>query len=206
MEKSNTIAVKIADDDKTQVVVYKHPSVKAYQCRVKFQGQPWKSQTTKHENVDAAVEAAKNIYYQMKGKLEAGGQIHITRFADLATQYLSERQREINRSTHKRGAASMKEYRATINTYLIPFFGDMDVNRINREAILDYREWRHTYWTEGPGSEKTFIEYERGGKTIKRPISDRSGPSERRIQIEDTVLKAVFNYGMELEKVTKLPP
>jgi len=206
MENSKTIAVDIAGDDKTQVVVYKHPSVKAYQCRVKFHGQPWKSQTTKHKNLDAAIEAAKNIYYQMKGKLEAGGQIHITRFRDLAIQYLTERQREIDRSTHKRGSASIKEYRSVINTYLIPFFGDMDVNRINREAILDYREWRHTYWTEGPGAKRKFIEYERGGKTIKRPITDRSGPSERRIQIEDTILKGIFNYGMELEKVTKLPP
>jgi len=69
-------------------------------------------------------------------------------------------------------------------------------------VISKYRDWRRVYNVTGEGSKKKYIEYERGGKTIRAPKRNQGEPSARTIAIEDSTLRAVFEFARKNGYIT----
>jgi len=67
-------------------------------------------------------------------------------------------------------------YKSIFDRYLLPYFGQKTVSLIKLKDIAEYRAWRKTYWTAGPGKDITHITYLRGTKPLKRPAK-RCAPS-----------------------------
>ncbi|MBT4891179.1 MAG: tyrosine-type recombinase/integrase, partial [Rhodospirillales bacterium] len=91
-----------------------------------------------------------------------------------------------------------REYKQVVRRYFIPWFHDfknLKINAINSRDIDAYKKWRKTYWTAGPGKDVKFLEYERGGKILRRPAKHAKA-SESRIRIEDTVFRSIIQYAM----------
>lgn len=90
-----------------------------------------------------------------------------------------------------------EDYRAILDRYLLPFFGAKVVALIKLKDIIQYRTWRKTYWTTGPGKDITHLTYVRGRKTLKRPAK-RCVPSPGTLAREDVVLRGVLQTAIAL--------
>ena len=43
---------------------------------------------------------------------------------------------------HNRGKKAFKDYSAALNQFLIPYFGNYSIDRINIQRVEDFEEWR----------------------------------------------------------------
>lgn len=90
-----------------------------------------------------------------------------------------------------------------IERYFVPFFGKYDTDKITDMVISKYRDWRRMYNVTGDGSKKDYIEYERNGKTIRAPKKKQGEPSARTIAIEDSTLRAIFEFARKNGNITR---
>ena len=91
-------------------------------------------------------------------------------FEQVAEEFIEQQVREVARGERRVGLD--RRIGALVRRYFMPFFGKKPIDAIGDADIGRYQEWRKTYWTEGPGVEQTHIEYERGGKKLRRPATD----------------------------------
>ncbi|CUW37512.1 putative defective integrase; Qin prophage [Magnetospirillum sp. XM-1] len=89
------------------------------------------------------------------------------------------------------------DFRAILDRYLVPFFGQKSVSLIKLKDIAEYRKWRISYWTDGPGKDITHIVYQRGDRTFKRPVK-RCIPSAATLAREDVVLRGVLQSALSM--------
>ncbi|PSL17454.1 hypothetical protein [Shimia abyssi] len=63
----------------------------------------------------------------------------------------------------------LKGYRyskGVVERYLVRFFGRAPVTVIQHKQLMEYLDWRSTYWTEGPGVGEKWIYYQRAGISV----------------------------------------
>ncbi|WP_081609001.1 tyrosine-type recombinase/integrase [Paramagnetospirillum caucaseum] len=89
------------------------------------------------------------------------------------------------------------DFRSILDRYLVPFFGQKSVALIKLKDIAEYRKWRVSYWTDGPGKDITHIVYQRGDRTFKRPVK-RCIPSAATLAREDVVLRGVLQSALSM--------
>lgn len=82
---------------------------------------------------------------------------------------------------------------ALIRRFFIPYFGSKPIDAITDHDVGRYQEWRKSYWSTGPGKDQQHLEYERGGKRLRRPITDmRRVPSLSTQRAEAVVLRQLL--------------
>lgn len=112
-------------------------------------------------------------------------------FEQVAEEFIEQQVREVARGERRIGLD--RRIGSLVRRYFMPFFGKKPIDAIGDADIGRYQEWRKTYWTEGPGVEQTHIEYERGGKKLRRPATDMRRASSLSSQRgEAVVLRQVF--------------
>jgi len=89
------------------------------------------------------------------------------------------------------------DYKAILDRYLLPYFGQKTVSLIKPKDIAEYRTWRKAYWITGPGKDITHITYHRGFKTLTRPVK-RCAPSPGTLAREDVVLRGVLQKAIAI--------
>lgn len=62
----------------------------------------------------------------------------------------------------------MRDNKATIDRYLLPYFKGRAIEAIHQEQIEAYKLWRLTYWTTGPRVEQTTRESDRPAPEIDK--------------------------------------
>lgn len=125
--------------------------------------------------------------YRAKQGISAVGKT----FAQVAEEFIEQIEREAERG--ERREQEVKASKAIVQRYFIPFFGSRPTDSIADKDVIRYLEWRKSYWTTGPGKDINFIEYQRGGKTLRRPVNDMrrlASPSSQRS--EGVVLRQLF--------------
>lgn len=108
--------------------------------------------------------------------------------------YVRELKEEIDLGV--RSERHIKDYVPIVDRYLKPHFSNRDIDTITNKDIAAYQSWRRSYWTSGPGSKQEFIEYERGGKRIRKPVTNRKPPSESALVGENVVLRSIFKTAL----------
>ena len=112
-------------------------------------------------------------------------------FAQVAEEFIEQVEREAERGERTKDQG--QRFPALIRRYFIPFFGNRPVDAITDKDVYRYQEWRKSYWTTGPGKDVQFIEYKRGGKTLRRPVGDMRRMSSLSSQrSEAVVLRQLF--------------
>jgi len=121
-----------------QLVVFLRPRSTVWQCRFQIDGK-WQRNSTNERNLAAASKRAHELLIEanVRKKLNAAP---ITRyFRDIAHLAVRKMDDDI---AHGKGKVSFKEYKVTIETYLIPFFGKYKIDSINNDVLDLFNAWR----------------------------------------------------------------
>jgi integrase len=110
----------------------------AWQARYKI-GSKWIRATTKQKELDKAKVTATDLYLRAKYRSEDGLPVVSKRFKSVALVARGRLQAEIDADTGKK---VYKDYVTTIDSYLIPFFGQHDITGIDYKLIKAFAEWR----------------------------------------------------------------
>ncbi len=121
-----------------QLVVFLRPRSTVWQCRFQIDGK-WQRNSTNERNLADASKRAHELLIEanVRKKMNA---VPITRFfKDIAKTTI---QRIDDDEAHGKGKVSFKEYKVTINTYLIPFFGKYKIDSIDNDLLEEFNAWR----------------------------------------------------------------
>lgn len=100
----------------------------------------WIRKSTKTENLDEAREFAEEQWMEAKILAKNGSPVLSKKFKAVAQMVLMDLDRKIAESRTKRG--SNNDYVSAIKTYLIPFFGAYNVDRLAQQHINEFHTWR----------------------------------------------------------------
>ena len=131
------------------VTLYKRHNSHQWQCRFKLSTGAWHSASTGSDQVAEATTQAIAIYETVKVKLASDLAVKTRTFRQLATQELAMAARVVQANPNKRTHA---DYIHIYTKYLIPFFGNYQINDITQELVDDYAAWRISQMGKEPKS------------------------------------------------------
>lgn len=121
-----------------QLVIFLRPRSEVWQCRFQIDGK-WQRNSTNEREIDKAAKRAHELLIEANVRKRMNA-VPITRyFKDIARAAI---QRIDDDETHGKGKVSFKEYKVTIETYLIPFFGKYKIDSINNDVLELFNAWR----------------------------------------------------------------
>ena len=147
-------SIKLLDGDLT---LYKRPTSNQWQCRFKLATGAWHSASTGSDQLAEATTQAISIYETVKVKLVSDLAIKTRTFRQLATQELAAADRIVQANPNKR---THLDYIHIYTKYLIPFFGNYQINDITQELVDDYVAWRISNMGKNP---KTYTQRRHAG-------------------------------------------
>jgi len=139
------------------LTLYKRPNSHQWQCRFKLSTGAWHCASTGSDQVAEATTQAIAIYETVKVKLASDLSIKTKTFRQLATQELAMAARVVQANPNKR---THVDYIHIYTKYLIPFFGNYQVNDITQEIVDDYVAWRISKMGKNP---KTYTQRRHAG-------------------------------------------
>lgn len=133
---------KLANNQNTlldgAIVLSQRSRSSAWQARFKVGGK-WVRVTTKQRDKKAAAEAAKELYLEAQFKDKHNLPVITRRFSDIARLAIATMQEAIEGG---QGKSVYKDYIIAINRYLIPFFGNHHIHRIDYALLKQFAQWR----------------------------------------------------------------
>jgi integrase len=139
------------------LTLYRRPTSRQWQCRFKLATGSWHSASTGSDQVAEATTQAIAIYETVKVKLVSDLAVKTRTFRQLATQELAAAARVVQANPNKRTHA---DYIHIYTKYLIPFFGNYQINDITQELVDDYVAWRISRMGKNP---KTYTQRRHAG-------------------------------------------
>jgi len=127
--------VHILEGDAT---LYKRNSSPHWQLRYKIYNK-WMRATTKCESINDAKKRAVDIVLEAKHRQKSGLPAVSKRFSAVAHLAI-QRMEELNKG--KQGKVTYKTYIQVINKYLIEFFGNHNIDRIDSALMNRFAKWR----------------------------------------------------------------
>jgi integrase len=122
-----------------EVVLYKRPDSQRWQARFKLKDLKWHRVATKHVNLQYAAEVACEAYDRARFLFEAKIPIASKRFDVAARHAIEELEGQIASGT---GKSVYNDYITAIKKYLIPFFGNYNLNTIGYDELKEFSTWR----------------------------------------------------------------
>lgn len=169
-------------------------------CRVKKPDVGgWLRRSTRVVDVAEALRIAEEWHDEIRFKARYGLALVPKAFNAVADLYVKELEGEV--ALGDRNKRHIKDYVPIVERYFKAYFGDKSIDTIQTKDIAAYREWRANYWTDGSGSKEKYIYYERDGKTIRRPSQKRKAPSKQTINVENVVLRGIFNTALKHDHI-----
>ena len=139
------------------VTLYKRPASHQWQCRFKLSTGAWHSASTGSDQIAEATTQAIAIYETVKVKIASDLAIKTRTFRQLATQELAMATKVVQSNSNKR---THVDYIHIYTKYLIPFFGNYQINDITQELVDDYVAWRISKMGKEP---KTYTQRRHAG-------------------------------------------
>ncbi len=179
------------------VVVYLREDVAkpVWQCRIKFADQPYIRRSLKTQNQADAIRKAEKLHDDLRYKHERGLPLRSYRFDQALDRYFDwledQAGMEADPDKARRLGKKLIDQRK-FSRYIREYFADRPIDRITTGDIEQYKDWRRTYWTKGPGLKAVYVEYVRNGKTVRSKKPPAKLPSASTLGSEDALLRAVF--------------
>ena len=139
------------------LTLYRRPNSRQWQCRFKLATGVWHSASTGSDQLAEATTQAIAIYETVKVKIASDLAIKSKTFRQLATQELAMAAKVVQSNSNKR---THVDYIHIYTKYLIPFFGNYQVNDITQELVDDYVAWRISKMGKEP---KTYTQRRHAG-------------------------------------------
>ncbi|MDA0231672.1 MAG: site-specific integrase [Proteobacteria bacterium] len=159
----------------------------------------WLQRSTGTADIAEALRIAEEWHDEIRFKAKHGLALVSKAFNAVADLYVKELKGEV--ALGQRNERHIKDYVPIVERYFKDYFGNKLIDTIQTSDIAAYREWRAKYWIDGPGATEKFIFYERAGKTIKRPAQKPTAPSKQTINVENVVLRGIFNTALKHDHI-----
>jgi integrase len=131
----------------SEVVLFKVPRSNYWQARFRIYTGKWIRFSTRRRNIDDAKQIACDRYDEARYRERLGFTPLVKRFDEMAKCCVSEMRRDIAAGTGKKIYTA---YIAVIETYLIPFFGQMYLTSITNKHIAEFEVWRNSQLRRPP--------------------------------------------------------
>jgi hypothetical protein len=131
----------------SEVVMFKVKHSNYWQARFRLYTGKWVRFSTRRRNIDDAKHIACDRYDEARYRERLGFTALVKRFDEMAKCCVSEMRRDIAAGTGKKIYTA---YIAVIETYLIPFFGQMYLTSISSKHIAEFEVWRNTQLRRKP--------------------------------------------------------
>ena len=131
----------------SEVVMFKVKHSKYWQARFRLYTGKWIRFSTRRRNLDDAKQIACEKYDEARYRERLGFTVLVKRFDEMAKCCVSEMRRDLAAGTGKKIYTA---YIAVIETYLIPFFGQMYLTSITSKHIAEFEVWRNTQLRRKP--------------------------------------------------------
>lgn len=138
--------VKLRDGE---VVLYLRPESMRWQARFKLPDNQWHRITTKRTNIDEAMRIATDAYDRARYRHMEGVNAVSRRFRDVAELTIKLLDAE---TENGKGKVIYKDYKQVIRTYLIPFFGNRQIDKITHDNIVQFDSWRESEMARKPSA------------------------------------------------------
>ena len=125
----------------SEVVMFKVKHSNYWQARFRLYTGKWIRFSTRRRNIDDAKQIACEKYDEARYRERLGFTVLVKRFDEMAKCCISEMKRDLAAGTGKKIYTA---YIAVIETYLIPFFGQMYLTSITSKHIAEFEVWRNT--------------------------------------------------------------
>ena len=143
-----------------QLVVYRRPTTDVWQCRFKVGGE-WIVRTTKERDLEKAKAAAHKLMLKAEVRLEQNYTPATKKFKDVAKLALKEMEKKTDAGD---GKISYEQYKRITLDYLIPFFGNRDIDNITPKVLEEYERHRN----EAAGKELAYSTVRKHNVTLNR--------------------------------------
>src|SRR5665213_799602 len=117
-----------------------------------------------------ARDKAARLYHRALDRAESGLRPIQRAFGRVAEEFIAFVEQQSEREERRRDLG--KRTASLVRRFFIPFFADKAVDAIGDHDVARYQEWRKSYWSTGPGKDQSLLEYERGGRRLRRPMTD----------------------------------
>lgn len=167
------------------------------------QGQIRKSLGTSDRKL--AETLAQRVYYESLLKAESGMNVRVKTISKIIHDYIQHMEKRLEQGMMPKGVVIQNK--AILTRYVEGFFGEQNPNFISNKSVQDYLSWRSDYWISGPGKDIQFLTYERDGKTITTPITQkkRIRPSPATLNRERAALSGFLQYCFDSQYIKAIP-
>lgn len=121
-----------------ELIVYERPGTDVWQCRFKIDNK-WIVKTTKERDIKKAIERAKRILFEAQVRKESNIPVVTKKFRDIAKLAKQQMQDELANPKMK-APVSFDQYIKIIDDYLLPFFGNKNIDGITYDVLDAYHE------------------------------------------------------------------
>ena len=118
-----------------EVVLYRVPRSRAWQARFRVDGGKWIRFSTGKRNADDAQRYACDAYDEARYRQRLGFAVMVKRFDEMAKYCCDEMRQDLAAGVGKKIYTA---YIAVIETYLVPFFGQMYLTSITHKQIAEF--------------------------------------------------------------------
>jgi integrase len=138
-----------------ELVLYKRPHSRVWQCRYKLYDNEWHRQTTKRTVLADAVRVASEMYDEARFRERMGLAPARKSFSQIAALAVEEMRRDLVAGTGKK---IYDDYIQVIERYLVPFFGDRQLQTLKHKDIAEFEVLRNEKMGKRPKS-STLMTY-----------------------------------------------
>ena len=133
---------KLADESVTicegKVVLTRRKRSSAWQARYKI-GKDWRRESTKERDLKAAKLKAEELFGEARFKLKHNMPQQTRRFNAVAKLAVERMKAEMAAG---QGKATYNDYISAIKNYLVPFFGNHHIDRLDFALLSEFEQWR----------------------------------------------------------------
>ena len=159
---SNTIYLQDGE-----VVLYKRKDSRIWQTCFKLSDHRWHRYSTKHLNLEYAKESASALYDEIRFKEKLGIRHSSRKFSHVAKDCIAELEQKI-----AAGICPMTnhDYIRAITLYLVPFFGNYQLENITAPVVAQYEAWRNLKMKRIPMSSTLMTHASAYNKVIQHAV------------------------------------
>jgi len=121
-----------------ELIVYQRGDSDVWQCRLKVDNR-WMARTTKERDLDKAIDRAKRMLFEAQLRKESNLPVVTKKFRDIAKLTKQQMVDELANPKMK-APVSFNQYVKIIDDYLMPFFGNKNIDTITYEELDAYHE------------------------------------------------------------------
>ena len=120
------------------LIIHRRNNSKYWQCRFQVDKE-WQRKSTGESDLEAAKMKAQELLYDAQALKRLGLPVVTRKFRDIAKLAIKRLEDE---AANDRGLRKHKDYLTVIDKYLVPFFGNYNVNGIDYKLLDEFDAWR----------------------------------------------------------------